>query len=294
MRSAPRLSMILFFFLPFLPFVPQARTAPGEADAIILLVRADDIGSSHAANLACIESFRNGIARDVEIMVPCAWFPEAVRMLRENPGLDVGVHLTLTSEWENMKWGPVTCSPSLTDSQNYFFPMVWKNQNFPPASSIQEASWNLGDVERELRGQIETAMRLIPQVTHLSSHMGFNGLDSSIQGVYSRLEKEYGLRIETAVEPKWFDGFGKAKTLDDKIAHFVRALEDLQPGVYIHVEHPAMDTPEMRAIGHRGYYTVAEERDAVTKVFTNERVKEAVRKKGIRLIGYKDLRDIHQ
>jgi predicted glycoside hydrolase/deacetylase ChbG (UPF0249 family) len=278
----------------FLPSCLPAQTAPGEAGGIVLLVRADDIGSSHAANLACIESYRNGIARDVEVMVPCAWFPEAVRMLRENPGLDVGVHLTLTSEWENMKWGPLTSAPSLTDSIGYFFPMVWKNQNFPPASSIQEASWNLGDVERELRGQIETATRLIPQVSHISSHMGFNGLDSSIQEVYSRLEKEYGLRIEFPVEPKWFNGFGKAKTLEDKIANFAAELENLKPGLYMHVEHPALDTPEMRAIGHRGYYTVAEERDAVTKVFTSDRVKETVRKKGIRLIGYKDLRDIHK
>jgi hypothetical protein len=285
------LTMASIFIL--LPSCLPGRTARAGDGGIILLLRADDIGSSHAANLACIEAYRNGIARDVEVMVPCAWFPEAVRMLRENPGLDVGVHLTLTSEWENMKWGPVTCSPSLTDSQGYFFPMVWKNPDFPPASSIQEAKWNLGDIERELRGQIETAMRLIPQVSHVSSHMGFNGLDSSIQGVYSRLEKEYGLRIEAPAGQKWFDGFGKAKTLDDKIAHFVKALEDLQPGVYIHVEHPALDTPEMRAIGHKGNYDVAEQRDAVAKVFTNDRVKEAVRKKGIRLIGYKDLRDIH-
>jgi len=73
-----------------------------EADsAIKLIVRADDIGSSHAANLACIQSYREGIARSVEVMVPCPWFNEAAGMLRANPGYDVGVHLTLTSEWAN-------------------------------------------------------------------------------------------------------------------------------------------------------------------------------------------------
>jgi predicted glycoside hydrolase/deacetylase ChbG (UPF0249 family) len=285
------LTMTLIFAL--LPSCLPAKTVPAGGEAIILLVRADDIGSSHAANLACIEAFRNGIAKSVEVMVPCAWFPEAVRLLRENPTLDVGVHLTLTSEWENMKWGPVTCSPSLTDSQGYFFPMVWKNKDFPPAASIQEAAWKIEDIERELRGQIETARRLIPQVSHLSSHMGFNGLDPSIQAVYSKLEKEYGLQIEPPVEPKWFNGAGQARTLEDKISNFVDALENLKPGLYIYVEHPGMDTPEMRAIGHKGYTTVAEERDAVTKVFTSDRVKETVRKKGIRLIGYKELSNIH-
>src|SRR3989339_2109104 len=55
---------------------------------IKLLIRADDIGSFHAANVACIESYKNGIARSVELMVPCAWYPEAVKMLNENPGFD--------------------------------------------------------------------------------------------------------------------------------------------------------------------------------------------------------------
>jgi predicted glycoside hydrolase/deacetylase ChbG (UPF0249 family) len=284
--------MAMTLLCVFVPSGILAQAVPAGSNAITLLVRADDIGSSHAANLACIESFRNGIARSVEVMVPCSWFPEAVRLLRENSGLDVGVHLTLTSEWENMKWGPMTCSPSLADSNGYFFPMVWRNKDFPPRASIQEAQWKLYDIERELRAQIEMAKRLIPQVSHLSSHMGFTGLDPAIQGIYSKLEKEYGLQIESPVEPKWFNGFGKAKTLEDKITNFVDALDNMKPGLYIHVEHPGMDTPEMQAIGHKGYYTVAEERDAVTKVFTSELVKETVQKKGIRLIGYNDLRTI--
>jgi len=276
-----------------LPSGVSAQGMPADRDAIVLLVRADDIGSSHAANLACIESFRNGIARSVEVMVPCPWFPEAVRLLRENPTLDVGVHLTLTSEWENMKWGPMTCAPSLVDSEGYFFPMVWRNNDFPPRASIQEAAWKLDEIERELRAQIERAKLMIPQVSHLSSHMGFTGLDSAIQAIYSRLEREYGLQINTPVDAKRFNGFGQAKTPEDKITNFVNALDNLKPGLYIHTEHPGMDTPEMRAIGHKGYYTVTEERDAVTKVFTSERVKETVRKKGIRLIGYNGLRTNH-
>ena len=175
----------------------------------------------------------------------------------------------------------------------YFFPMVWRNKDFPPCASIQEAAWKLEEIEQELRAQIETAKRLIPQVSHLSSHMGFTGLDSAIQAIYSRLEREYGMQIEHPIARKRFNGFGQARTLEEKITNFVNALDNLKPGVYIHVEHPGMDTPEMRAIGHKGYTTVAEERDAVTKVFTSERVMETVRKKGIRLIGYNGLRNIH-
>ena len=81
--------------------------------AIYLLVRADDIGMAHNANEACMHTFREGIARSVELMAPCAWFMEAVRLLDACPEYDVGVHLTLTSEWENIKWGPLTAASSL-------------------------------------------------------------------------------------------------------------------------------------------------------------------------------------
>ena len=105
---------------------------------IKLVVRADDIGSCHTANLACIQCFREGIARSVEVMVPCPWFNEAAQMLRENPGYDVGVHLTLTSEWENYKWGPLTQAPSLVDEQGHFFPMTSQRPDFPPKTGFLE------------------------------------------------------------------------------------------------------------------------------------------------------------
>ena len=99
-----------------------AQSKPSPDGAIRLIVRGDDIGSSHAANLACIQSFREGIVRSVEVMVPAPWFPEAVRMLKDNPGLDVGVHLTLTSEWDNCKWRPLTGPSSITDADGILFP----------------------------------------------------------------------------------------------------------------------------------------------------------------------------
>jgi len=158
----------------FFVFFPIALFAQSENE-ISLLIRADDIGSFHAANVACIESYQNGIARSVELMAPCAWFPEAVKMLAENPGYDVGIHLTLTSEWSSVKWRPLTHCPSLVDKDGYFFQMVWKNDNFPPNSSISEANWKIEEVEQELHAQIEVSMKYVPQIWHLSNHMRFTG-----------------------------------------------------------------------------------------------------------------------
>ena len=66
-----------------------------------MLVRADDIGSAHANNTACLDVFTKGICRSVELMAPCPWFSEAVKLLQAHPEYDVGVHFTLTSEWDN-------------------------------------------------------------------------------------------------------------------------------------------------------------------------------------------------
>ena len=116
--------------------------AAGDNAGIRLIVRGDDIGSSHAANEACIRCYRDGIVRSVEVMVCAPWFNEAAKLLRDNPRLDVGVHLTLTSEWENCKWGPLTEAPSLVDAQGHFYPMTRQRRRFSteyrvPGSSSQ-------------------------------------------------------------------------------------------------------------------------------------------------------------
>ena len=172
----------------------QTRDNPG---AIKLVVRADDIGSCHTSNLACIKCYQEGIVKSVEVQVPCPWFNEAVKMLRENPGLDVGVHLTLTSEWENYKWGPLTQAPSLVDAQGNFYPQTAQRPDFPPNTGFLQSGWKIDEVEKELRAQIELAKKMIPQVSHLSSHMGTPTAAPELRALVQRLAKEYKLPIET-------------------------------------------------------------------------------------------------
>ena len=99
-----------------------------------LAIRIDDLGAFHSVNEACIQTYQSGIARSVEVMPVAAWYPEAVRLLKENPGLDAGLHLVITSEWENVKWRPLTHCPSLTDENGYFYPMMGANPAYPGQS----------------------------------------------------------------------------------------------------------------------------------------------------------------
>ena len=136
-----------------------------NADDISLLVRADDMGSFHDANVACIQACTEGIARSIEVMVPCAWFPEAVRLLNENPSIDVGIHLVLTSEWEGIKWRPLTDVPSLVDQDGYFYPQIWGGKDSARSAYLLKVHWSIQEIEKEMRAQIALAKKCIPRPT---------------------------------------------------------------------------------------------------------------------------------
>ena len=258
---------------------------------ISLIVRGDDIGSCHAANVACIRSYKEGIMTSVELMVPCSWFPEAVKMLNENPGLDVGIHIVLTSEWDNYKWRPLTHAPSLTDSDGYFYPTIWPRKNMPAGTALKDADWKIEEIEKELRAQIELGKEKVPHVSHITFHMGCVGWDPKVKKLGAKLATEYDLYImppEAGV--RGIGRFGDAKTAGERIDRFVKLLEGLKPGTYMFVEHPGLENAEMSAIGHIGYEDVAQDREAVTEVFVSGKVKRAIKKLGIKLISYADLK----
>lgn len=264
-----------------------AQTEPGD---IRLVVRADDMGVAQAANEACIQCYRQGIVRSVEVIVPGAWLLDAVRLLQDNPGLDVGVHLTLTSEWERCKWRPLTYAPSLVDSNGFFYPMNSQRKDFPPNTGFLEAQPKVEEVERELRAQIELLRRHIPRVSHVSMHMGTAGCTPQLRQVTERLSKEYNLMVESQ-NLKPVRGFGGSnKSPEQKTADLAKALSELTPGNWIVIEHPGLDTAEMRGLGHLGYYEVCADRVGVTAAFTSAQVRQIVQDRGIKLLGYADLK----
>lgn len=264
-----------------------------KSQDIKLIIRGDDIASSHAANIGCIESYQNGIMQSVELMAPCPWFFEAVKMLNENPKLDVGIHLTLTSEWDYIKWRPITHCPGLTDDAGNFFPMVWKNENYPPNNSIMESDWTIEELEQELRAQIELSLKHVSQISHISSHMGFESLDKRIQTVVEKLANEYGLNVDMS-DVKRFPGWDQNKNVETRINQFCENLENLKPGTYLFVEHPAKDFEEMKTVGHVRNRDVAIQREWVTRVFTSKKVIETIQKKGIKLLSYNDYKKLQK
>jgi predicted glycoside hydrolase/deacetylase ChbG (UPF0249 family) len=274
------------------PFLLLLNAAFAQTTPPRLIVRADDMGYCHAGNEAILKCFTEGIATSVEVIVPSPWFPEAAKMLADNPAVDVGIHLVLSSEWDNVKWRPVSNCPSLRDAGGYFYPMVFPNQNYP-GRSLSENRWKIEDIEKEFRAQIELGLKRIPRTSHLSGHMGCNALSAEVKTLVKRLAAEYRLDIDPDELGVTGVGYkGPSRTAEEKLQSFMKMLDSLEAGkTYLFVDHPGLDTPELRAIHHVGYENVASDRQGVTDTWTHPRVRELIKAKGIHLIGYRDLKN---
>lgn len=136
-----------------------------KPDDVVVILHVDDAGMHHASNRGVEETLERGVATSFAIMMPCPWVPEIVRYVRDHPGVDAGLHLTLTSEWEFYRWGPVagrTVVPGLVDADGY----LWRSV----AQVVPRA--NADEVEREIRAQLEKAESMGLKPTHIDSHMG--------------------------------------------------------------------------------------------------------------------------
>lgn len=263
---------------------------PPPQGAIRLIVKGDDMGAAHGINTATIDAYKRGVLTTTNVIVPGPWFPEAARLLKENPGLDVGVHLALTSEWQNVKWRPLTHAPSIADADGYFFPIVQPRPAFPPGSSIKESAWKIEDVEKELRAQLDMAKRHLPQATYTWNHMGFTSVAPEVEALVARLSKEYGLAVPSDLGIQWLRGVYEGRDSGAVKAEKLAAkLETLGPGLWEHIDHAGTDDPEMRAYGHTGYEWVAADRSAVLEAWTSPKVRDVITRRGIVLTTYRDL-----
>jgi len=136
---------------------------PAGTKAVIFHV--DDAGMSHDSNMGAKKAITDGMASSLSIMMPCSWVPECAAWLKERPQADAGVHLTLTSEWKHYRWGPVAGKPAvpgLVDSQG----CLWHRVSDVVANASPD------EVETEMRAQVDKALAMGIQPTHLDSHMG--------------------------------------------------------------------------------------------------------------------------
>jgi predicted glycoside hydrolase/deacetylase ChbG (UPF0249 family) len=275
--------------------MPTLAERLGHApDARLLIVNCDDLGSSHAANVGVYQALREGVATSASLMVPCPWAREAAARYR---GEDVGVHLTLNAEHDLYRWGPITHAPSLLDGDG----------GFP---RTLEDLWDHADVEevrRECRAQLERAIYWGFDVSHLDSHLSALELRPEFFDVYLELALEFRLPVRlgaasteravgfpfrqlAAEEGVLFpDHCVRVRSVGSRRA-IERALVELAAGVTeVHL-HPAVDTPELRALAPDWPGRV-DDLDVVTQPGL---LGALAHRAGVMLIGYRQLRDLQR
>jgi len=219
-------------------------------------------------------------------MVPCSWFDEAVDILKDNPQISVGIHLTLNSEWKNYKWGPVagvSSVPSLVDSLGYFFPSRAKFFANNP---------KLDDVETELRAQINKAINSGLKISYLDYHMATAVDKPEMREIVDKLSEEYKFAIsryfgEVDLESMY------GVSIEEKENHLINTLNNLETGkINLLVCHIAKDTDEMRAmidLNSFGLKEMSKHREAEFKALYSALKSDAFNQREIRLINYNDL-----
>jgi predicted glycoside hydrolase/deacetylase ChbG (UPF0249 family) len=262
---------------------------------------------------AFAELWEFGLISSGATMVPCPWFPEAAAFCRAHPDVDMGVHLTLTSEWQTYRWGPIsTCDPAsgMIDEQGFFYHTVEDaQQNGNPAA-----------IQRELEAQVDRAFVFGIPITHVDTHMGavaaphlmpiylqlaaHHGIPSMMFRLDERGWLELGADADTAgmgvqlvaaLEVQGvplIDHIGgleldRAKTPEERIAYAKESFGALKPGITHFIIHPTRDTPEIRAISSDWQCRVAD-----YEAFRSEELRSYIRNQGIHIIGYRELKDL--
>lgn len=269
-------------------------------DAKLLIVHADDLGMAHTINVASIKGLESGLVSSASIMMPCGWVPEIATYARAHPEADLGLHLTLTSEWSLYRWGPLTGRdrvPTLFDSSGYLY------------SLEREAAAHIDvkEAELEIRAQIARARALGIQPTHLDSHMGTLYQTRDLFEVLVRVARENKLPIRVSKEmfnhaPFMPDILGadslvldrtisiEANVTAENWANFYsESIRNLQPGVTDMIVHLAFADDEMKAIssGHPDWGAEWRQRDF--NFVTSDAFRKLLKDNNVKLITWREI-----
>lgn len=274
------------------------------ADAKLLVIHADDLGMGHGKNVATLRAMEEGVVTSASVMMPTPWVSEVLDYAKANPQVDLGVHLTLTAEWKHYKWGPMAGKdqvPSLVTPAGYFHESV---PAFAAAAQVDE-------VEREVRTQIDHALALGFDMTHLDAHMGSLGATDELLAMYMRVGAEYRLpiRLHSHAGDNVADAELKAVLADYPASYqfvggappesypngmsdyYNQVLRDLEPGLNLLVLHLAFDDEETNAITVEHPWWGAKWRQIDYDWAMSAEARKIIEEEGIILIDSRVLRD---
>jgi predicted glycoside hydrolase/deacetylase ChbG (UPF0249 family) len=276
----------------------------------VVIIHADDIGFCHSSAAAVDGLLDAGIVSSMAAMAVCPWFPAVAEYYRAHPTMDLGLHFTITSEYDTYRWGPVSTRDSrsgLLDDDGFFH-----QRSDPPRKRGKPEA-----VALELNAQIRRAQAAGIDLTHVDAHMltvwhpkflpDYFKISArrGLPAFFLRMDPEtaaaweYGRRAGAAmtsmaagIEARGMPLFDRIfimplENADDRIGTARRAFEALTPGLTYFIMHPAVDSPELRAITPEDWRA----RSADFQAFTSAELRSYLRNSGIQVIGWRVLRD---
>ncbi len=291
---------------------PAARPAAAQTiaerlghprDAKLLILHADDLGVAHSVDSASLDALERGVISSASVMMPTPWVSEVAAWARAHPDHDLGLHLTLTSEWKHYRWGSVAPASevrTLLDSTGVM------------AAEVQPVAQRaaLDQVERELRAQVERALAMGLRPTHLDSHMGALFATPQLFGTLAKVARSYGLPYLNARGPAGRIAEG-AMAPDDVVldtvvtigpdvpperwaAWYLDAVRNLKPGLTEMLVHLGTDDSELRAItvDHAPWGSAWRQRD--NDVLRSAEFRQALRDNKVVLVKWRDLQRLER
>ena len=306
MRVHLLLAYLLFASLPncFAQSKTVAERLGYPRDAKLLIIHADDLAVAHSEDAASFDALDKHAATSASIMVPCPWLTEVAEYAKAHPDADLGLHLTVTSEWKTYRWGPVESKdkvPSLLDPDGYLWPET------EPATKNIKAE----DAEREIRAQIAKAMSLGIHPTHVDSHMGEFFERPDLFAVYLKVAHEYKLpflaTLGDQAPPALVALLSKNDIVLDSVVmaypsvpadnwknFYLDTIRNLKPGLTEMIVHLGHDDAELRAVtvDHPDYGAAWRQRDY--EVITSPEFKKALEDNHVVLIHWSEIRKLIQ
>lgn len=240
-----------------------------------LVVQSDDFGMCHAVNAGVAHAFTEGILTQASMMPPCPWFDEAKAMAHDL-GIPVGMHSTLTCDWDRLRWGPLTAGRTLTDDG-----VAFRSTVAAAAAAIDHE-----DAVAELDAQVQRMRSAGLMPTYFDCHMGIVA-PRAYEAICDRYERRFLYPpVAQAID------FASIRMLSErpsetKKSWLLHYLSTREPGLHLLVCHCAVDSDELGAIAtpsHPSYPWTREYRVADQAVLCDPEVREAVESNGIELV----------
>jgi predicted glycoside hydrolase/deacetylase ChbG (UPF0249 family) len=306
MRLTDSFLVIALFLSPLSTALGQTKTVAERlsypADSRLLIIHADDLAVAHSEDAASFDALDRNAVTSASVMIPCPWLNEVAAYAKDHPDADLGLHLTLTSEWKTYRWVPVASKdtvPSLLDPSGYLWPET------APAEQHLKAE----EVEREVRAQIERALAMGIRPTHLDSHMGVLFGRPDLFAIYVKVAHEYKLpflaqRMPDA-PPALLALLSDQDILLDTVvianprvapsdwrSFYSTAIRNLKPGLTEMIVHLGHDDAELQAVmvDHPDYGAAWRQRDY--DLVTSPEFKKTLEENHVILVKWKDLKKL--